>query len=70
LQRFVLDALRFGAESGDATIGIFTWNQVSGLAAGVAGIAAFLWLGSVQPVVSEEEDARLAGAAPISTPLG
>jgi phosphatidylglycerol:prolipoprotein diacylglycerol transferase len=70
LQRFVLDALRFGSESGDATIGIFTWNQVSGLAAGVAGIAAFVWLGSVQPVVSEEEDARLAGAAPIPTPLG
>jgi prolipoprotein diacylglyceryltransferase len=36
LQRFALDGLRFG--SGDATIGPFTWNQVSGLVAGVAGV--------------------------------
>lgn len=36
LQRFGLDALRFG--SGDATVGPFTWNQVSGLVAGVAGL--------------------------------
>ena len=40
LQRFLLDSLRYG--TGDATVGPFTWNQLSGLAAGVAGIA-LLW---------------------------
>lgn len=35
-QRFLLDSLRFGL--GDATIGSFTWNQLSGLAAGVGGL--------------------------------
>ncbi len=42
LQRFALDSLRFG--NGDATLGPFTWNQVSGLAAGVAGVAVLIWL--------------------------
>ncbi|HJR92531.1 MAG TPA: prolipoprotein diacylglyceryl transferase family protein [Acidimicrobiia bacterium] len=41
LQRFALDALRFG--SGDATIGPFTWNQLSGLVAGLAGLV-LLWV--------------------------
>lgn len=43
LQRFVLDSLRFGL--GDATIGPFTWNQVSGLAAGVGGLILMWWIG-------------------------
>lgn len=43
LQRFALDALRFG--SGDATVGPFTWNQVSGLVAGVAGAVLAWWVG-------------------------
>ncbi len=37
LQRFVLDGLRFG--NGDATIGRFTWNQISGLLVGLAAMA-------------------------------
>lgn len=43
LQRFVLDSLRFGL--GDATLGPFTWNQVSGLAAGVGGLILMWWIG-------------------------
>lgn len=42
-QRFLLDALRFG--SGDATLGAFTWNQVSGLAAALGGVALLVWFG-------------------------
>lgn len=58
LQRFVLDALR--VDSGDRTIGRFTWNQISGLAAGVIiGLGLFLWFRK-NPVVSAEEDRRLA----------
>jgi phosphatidylglycerol:prolipoprotein diacylglycerol transferase len=55
LQRFILDFLRFG--SGDATIGAFTWNQVSGLAAALLGVALFVFWGGRQPVVSDENDA-------------
>lgn len=43
LQRFVLDALRFG--NGDATIGGLTWNQVSGLTAGICGLVLIGWVG-------------------------
>ena len=43
LQRSALDSLRFGM--GDATIGPFTWNQVSGFTAGVAGVIILVWLG-------------------------
>lgn len=39
-QRFLLDSLRYGL--GDATIGSFTWNQLSGLAAGVGGLV-MMW---------------------------
>lgn len=42
LQRFALDALRFG--NGDATIAGFTWNQMSGLAAGIGGLCLLVWL--------------------------
>ncbi|OFW66052.1 MAG: hypothetical protein A2Z12_10165 [Actinobacteria bacterium RBG_16_68_21] len=40
LQRFLLDFLR----SGDATIGPITWNQLSGLIGGLAGLALLWWL--------------------------
>lgn len=55
-QRFLLDFLRFGM--GDAEIGSLTWNQVSGLAAGIGGSLLFWYLGRQQPMVDEEEDAR------------
>jgi len=61
VQRFLLDFLRFG--NGDATIGSFTWNQVSGLAAAIGGAVLFWWFGRRQPVVSEAAD-RSLGAEP------
>lgn len=55
-QRFGLDGLRFG--SGDATVGSFTWNQVSGLVAGVAGVTLAWTVGRrASPV--ESDPARL-----------
>ena len=54
LQRFVLDFLRFG--SGDRTIGDFTWNQVSGLAAALLGIGLFVWFRRRQPEISAAND--------------
>lgn len=54
LQRFVLDFMRFGM--GDAEIGSFTWNQLSGLAAGIGGLVLVWLMGRRQPVVSDEED--------------
>lgn len=53
-QRFVLDFMRRGM--GDAEIGAFTWNQVSGLAAGVGGLILIWLMARRQPVVSEDED--------------
>lgn len=53
-QRFLLDSLRFG--SGDAEIGILTWNQLSGLLAGLAGLVALWWLGRSQPIATPEAD--------------
>jgi len=53
-QRFLLDSLRFG--SGDATIGALTWNQLSGLLAGLAGLVALWWLGRSQPIATPEAD--------------
>jgi len=58
-QRFVLDFLRFGM--GDAEIGSFTWNQISGLAAGAFALILVWYMGRRQPVASPEEDA-LRGA--------
>lgn len=54
-QRFLLDFLRFGM--GDAEIGPLTWNQVSGLAAGIGGLLLFWYMGRRQPEVSPEQDA-------------
>ena len=48
LQRFLLDFLRVS----DASIGPISWNQLSGLAAGLGGIALFWRLGPHRP--SEE----------------
>ena len=59
LQRFVLDFLRFGM--GDAEIGSFTWNQISGLVAGIGGLVAVWVIGRKQPIVSVDED-TLRGA--------
>jgi phosphatidylglycerol:prolipoprotein diacylglycerol transferase len=58
-QRFVLDFLRFGM--GDAEIGSFTWNQISGLAAGIFALIFVWYMGRRQPVASPEED-ELRGA--------
>jgi len=44
IQRFLLDSLRFG--NGDATLGPLTWNQVSGLTAGLAGAVLIWWTAS------------------------
>lgn len=62
-QRFLLDGLRFGM--GDAVIGSFTWNQISGLAAGIGGSVLFWWMSRSQPVVTAGED-QLRGAVPVA----
>lgn len=56
LQRFALDSLRFG--SGDATLGPFTWNQVSGLVAAVGGMALFWWAARRDATVASSGDSR------------
>lgn len=60
IQRFLLDSLRYG--SGDATVGPLTWNQLSGLLAGLGGLVALWWLGREQPEVTPEADRRLVSA--------
>lgn len=55
LQRFVLDFLRFG--NGDATLGAYTWNQISGLAGAALGVYLFVRFRRT-PIVSAEEDRR------------
>jgi prolipoprotein diacylglyceryltransferase len=68
LQRFVLDFLRNSDLPGaDATAGPFTWNQWTGLAAGLTGLALVLWvvLRHRTPVVSVAGDAA-RGARPNS----
>lgn len=57
LQRFALDSLRFGM--GDATLGGFTWNQVSALGGSVLGVALLWWFGRHRPMVSSEADESL-----------
>ncbi len=61
VQRFVLDFLRFG--NGDATLGSFTWNQISGVAAAFGGAVLFWWFGRQNPVVSPAIDGTLGGRA-------
>ncbi len=60
LQRFVLDFMRFG--NGDATIGSFTWNQISGLAGSLLGVVLFVWYARTQEVSSRENDLQISGA--------
>jgi phosphatidylglycerol:prolipoprotein diacylglycerol transferase len=60
-QRFLLDSLRFG--SGDATIGALTWNQLSGLLAGIGGLIAIWWLGKNQRIVTPETDQAMIAAS-------
>ena len=60
LQRFVLDFLRFG--NGDATLGSFTWNQISGLAGSLLGVALLVWYGRTQEISSRENDREISGA--------
>lgn len=60
IQRFLLDSLRYG--SGDATVGPLTWNQLSGLLAGLGGLVALWWFGREQPEVTPEADRRLVSA--------
>lgn len=65
VQRFVLDFLRFG--NGDATIGSFTWNQVSGVAAAVLGVGLFTGYRR-NPVVSADEDKTANGERLLNLP--
>ncbi|MBI5156948.1 MAG: prolipoprotein diacylglyceryl transferase [Acidimicrobiia bacterium] len=58
LQRFLLDFLR----SGDATMGPITWNQLSGLVAGIGGLGLVWWFGRRGGEV-------LAGADPVPLEL-
>ncbi len=60
LQRFLLDFLR----SGDATIGPITWNQLTGLVAGIGGLALVWWLGR-----RREDTVVPADSAPIDRAL-
>lgn len=57
-QRFFLDALRI--DSGDAVIGAFTWNQVSGFTAGLVGLILVWWMGRTQHEVTPDHDRVLA----------
>lgn len=46
LQRFTIDFLRVG----DASVGPISWNQLSGLAAGLAGVVFFWWMRRSRPI--------------------
>ena len=64
-QRFSIDFTRLALNvNGDSTLGPLTWSQWSGLATGLAGLAALVWLGKRNSVVTAEND-RLHGAAPV-----
>lgn len=68
LQRFALDGLRFGM--GDAAIGGFTWNQLSGLVAGLVALALVWVTGRLQSPVTAESDQALGAVPPSLTPAG
>lgn len=55
LQRFTLDFLRIG----DASIGPISWNQLSGLTAGLAGVAWFGWSRRNRPTKAPRPLARV-----------
>ncbi len=60
-QRFLLDGLRYGM--GDAVVGGFTWNQLSGFAAGLGGVVMIWWLDRSQEFATPENDRQLIGAS-------
>lgn len=62
-QRFFIDFTRLALTvNPDRTLGPLTWSQWSGLAAGLAGAAAFIYLGKRNPVITPEND-QLHGAS-------
>jgi phosphatidylglycerol---prolipoprotein diacylglyceryl transferase len=63
-QRFLLDGLRFGTGTDAEVLEILTWNQLSGLAAGLGGLILLWWMGRAQPSISREGDHRLGAASP------
>ena len=67
LQRFVIDFARNTDLPGaDATAGPFTWNQWTGLTAGILGLVALAWvaLGKRTPIVTPEADAARGAVLP------
>ena len=66
LQRLVLDSLRFGM--GDATLGGFTWNQISALGGAVLGVVLWVWFGRRQPRVSVEVDESMGARSEVDPP--
>lgn len=67
LQRFLIDFVRNTDLPGaDATAGPFTWNQWTGLTAGVLALVAVVWiaLGKRSPVVTAEADAMRGAVLP------
>lgn len=70
-QRFLIDFTRLALDiNGDRTLGVFTWSQWSGLAAGVAGLAWLLWLRARNPRVSPENDLAYGAAGSSPTDQG
>jgi phosphatidylglycerol:prolipoprotein diacylglycerol transferase len=80
LQRFLIDFTRNTEEffatlppgidlgGSDATVGPFTWNQVSGLTLGVVAIAVLIWMARAKPTPEVSADADAAfGADPPGT---
>jgi phosphatidylglycerol:prolipoprotein diacylglycerol transferase len=64
LQRFAIDFTRNTDLPGsDAALGPLTWNQWSGLLAGVVAAGAVLWIAArrITPAASRDADHRLAG---------
>ena len=68
-QRFLIDFVRNTDLPGaDATAGPFTWNQWTGLTAGIVGLLAVLWItfGKRTPTVSAEADVTRGAVPPPS----
>jgi len=67
LQRFLIDLVRNTDLPGaDATAGPFTWNQWTGLTAGILGLAAVVWIALAKrsPVVTPEADTARGAVLP------
>ena len=66
-QRFLIDFTRLALDvNGDATLGPFTWSQWAGLLGVALGTVVILVLRTRSPIVSPEEDARIAGEEPLA----